>query len=418
MRRSLPLLAVAIAFALSGDARRLRPVRPAAHRYQADGPAIHPGLQREHRADRSRARPPPSTRRGTRPPAPSSSSPTSPSPITIRARRCACSPWLIRATTRRSRSARSAPTRCWPCRSTRTAPGSCATPGSRPLPGPCPGAPARADGRRQDQRHRPARSQRAPQAQQPRRPFRRARPALVRRAGARDRQARPLQHQHRAPQGQPGIESTPLSVNVYDFVLPDERHLQMVGRIEWDSLEALYPDLFETTTPEYMSRNDPKYAQAIKLLDQLVALAHEHRTTVVVPRLQPIVKWPANQRPAGRLDRVRHHRRAVAERRRVRRQHPRRVLASAADRLPRPLPGAPPDCNTGGGRVATSTRRGGWIARGSRSRRRPPGRANACGVHQAVRAGRGNPRGAPVPSRQPAAGRRAAPVHEARTTRT
>ena len=93
------------------------------------------------------------------------------------------------------------------------------------------------------------------------------------------------------------IESTPLSVNVYDFVLPDERHLHMVGRIEWDSLEALYPDLFETTTPEYMSRSNPKYATAVKLLDQLVALAHEHRTTVVVPRLQPIVKWPANQPP-------------------------------------------------------------------------------------------------------------------------
>lgn len=93
------------------------------------------------------------------------------------------------------------------------------------------------------------------------------------------------------------IESTPLSVNVYDFVLPDERHLHMVGRIEWESLEALYPDLFETTTPEYMSRNVPKYAAAIKLLDQLVALAHEHRTTVVMPRLQPIVKWPANQPP-------------------------------------------------------------------------------------------------------------------------
>ena len=59
------------------------------------------------------------------------------------------------------------------------------------------------------------------------------------------------------------IESTPLSLNVYDFVLPDERHLHMVGRIEWDSLEALYPDLFETTTPEYMSRNAPKYAAAI-----------------------------------------------------------------------------------------------------------------------------------------------------------
>src|SRR5206468_2119083 len=37
------------------------------------------------------------------------------------------------------------------------------------------------------------------------------------------------------------VESVPLTLTVYDFVLPDERHLQMVGRIEWDSLEALYP---------------------------------------------------------------------------------------------------------------------------------------------------------------------------------
>jgi hypothetical protein len=93
------------------------------------------------------------------------------------------------------------------------------------------------------------------------------------------------------------VESVPLSLTVYDFVLPEERHLQMVGRIEWESLEALYPDLFETITPQLMSRNDPKYAQAVRLLDQLEALAHEHRTTVVVPRLQPVVKWPANAAP-------------------------------------------------------------------------------------------------------------------------
>lgn len=88
------------------------------------------------------------------------------------------------------------------------------------------------------------------------------------------------------------IESVPLSLTVYDFVLPDERHLQMVGRIEWDSLETLYPDLFETITPNLMSRKDPKYAESIRVLDRLEALAHEHRTTVVVPRLQPNVKWP------------------------------------------------------------------------------------------------------------------------------
>lgn len=88
------------------------------------------------------------------------------------------------------------------------------------------------------------------------------------------------------------VESVPLTLTVYDFVLPDERHLQMVGRIEWDSLESLYPDLFETITPSLMSRKDPKYTDSIKVLDQLETLAHEHRTTVVVPRLQPNVKWP------------------------------------------------------------------------------------------------------------------------------
>src|SRR5437016_1349648 len=41
------------------------------------------------------------------------------------------------------------------------------------------------------------------------------------------------------------VESVPLKLNVYDFVLPDERHLHMVGRIEWLSLETLYPDLFQ-----------------------------------------------------------------------------------------------------------------------------------------------------------------------------
>ncbi|MDB5323516.1 MAG: hypothetical protein JWN40_5147 [Phycisphaerales bacterium] len=93
------------------------------------------------------------------------------------------------------------------------------------------------------------------------------------------------------------VESVPLSLTVYDFVLPDERHLQMVGRIEWESLETLYPDLFEAITPQLVSRKDKKYEQAIRLLDQLVALAHEHRTSVVVPRLQPVVKWPANGGP-------------------------------------------------------------------------------------------------------------------------
>lgn len=93
------------------------------------------------------------------------------------------------------------------------------------------------------------------------------------------------------------IAVLPIALKVYDFVLPDERHLHMVGRVEWASLEALYPDLFENITPHLMSRKDPRYADAIRLLDQLVKLAQEHRTTMVVPRLAPVVKWPANAPP-------------------------------------------------------------------------------------------------------------------------
>jgi hypothetical protein len=93
------------------------------------------------------------------------------------------------------------------------------------------------------------------------------------------------------------MESVPLTLTVYAFVLPEERHLQMVGRIEWESLETLYPDLFETITPKLMSRKNKKYDEAIRVLDQLVALAHKHRANVVVPRLQPNVQWPANQPP-------------------------------------------------------------------------------------------------------------------------
>jgi hypothetical protein len=93
------------------------------------------------------------------------------------------------------------------------------------------------------------------------------------------------------------VESVPLKLNVYDFVLPDDRHLHMVGRIEWLSLETLYPDLFQTITPERINRKEKKYEEAIRLLDQMVALAHENRCDVVVPRLQPVVKWPPNQPP-------------------------------------------------------------------------------------------------------------------------
>src|SRR4051812_3627362 len=94
------------------------------------------------------------------------------------------------------------------------------------------------------------------------------------------------------------IASVPVRLNVYDFVLPDERHLMMVGPIEWDDLTRLYSDRFEAVTPRLMNRADDRYSASIKTLDKLVTLAQENRAQVVIPRLQPTVKWPSGQQPS------------------------------------------------------------------------------------------------------------------------
>ena len=71
----------------------------------------------------------------------------------------------------------------------------------------------------------------------------------------------------------------------------------MIGHVEWESLLRLYPDRFEAITDRLLNRNDPRYADAIRTLDQLVKLAQSHRTQIIVPRLQPTVKWPADRPP-------------------------------------------------------------------------------------------------------------------------
>jgi len=88
------------------------------------------------------------------------------------------------------------------------------------------------------------------------------------------------------------------TLHVYDFAIPEERHLLMVGEIDWDRLEQLYPDEFEAITPRLMNRSDAKYTAAVGVLDQLVELAQANRAEVIVPRLQPTVKWAAANRPA------------------------------------------------------------------------------------------------------------------------
>jgi hypothetical protein len=93
------------------------------------------------------------------------------------------------------------------------------------------------------------------------------------------------------------ISTLPVSLHVYDFAIPQQRHLQMVSEINWDRLQQLYPDAFEAITPRLMNRANPTYAAPIKILDQLVQMAEQNRVEVVVPRLQPTVKWLIAQTP-------------------------------------------------------------------------------------------------------------------------
>jgi hypothetical protein len=93
------------------------------------------------------------------------------------------------------------------------------------------------------------------------------------------------------------VSSVTVKMHIHDFVLPDERHLMMVGRLDWSDLERLYPDRFEAVTPRLVNRIDDRYHDALRTLDELVVLAQKNRTQLWIPRLQPTVKWPAGQPP-------------------------------------------------------------------------------------------------------------------------
>ena len=91
------------------------------------------------------------------------------------------------------------------------------------------------------------------------------------------------------------IASVPVTLAVADFVLPDAPSVQMVGVIDWEELARLYPAEFETIMPRLLNRSDSKFGPAVRVLDQLIGLAHENHVEVVVPRLQPTVKWSPGQ---------------------------------------------------------------------------------------------------------------------------
>ena len=98
-------------------------------------------------------------------------------------------------------------------------------------------------------------------------------------------------------QGNDAVSTVPVQLDVHNFVLPDERHLVMAGNVEWDDLVRLFPDRFEAVRPARLSRTEPAYARPVQTLDQVVALAQQHRLAVNIGRLQPVVKWPAGKPP-------------------------------------------------------------------------------------------------------------------------
>mgnify|MGYP005840135151 CR=1 FL=1 len=98
--------------------------------------------------------------------------------------------------------------------------------------------------------------------------------------------------------GRDGAVSTvPVRLVVHNFVLPDERHLMMVGQVAWDDLARLMPERFEAVRPVRLSRTDPTFTRSIQTLDQLIGLAQQHRLGLEIERLQPVVKWPAGKPP-------------------------------------------------------------------------------------------------------------------------
>ncbi len=128
------------------------------------------------------------------------------------------------------------------------------------------------------------------------------------------------------------LASIPIHLTVYDFALPDERHLQMVSQVSWESLVRYYPQDFETVTPRLINRDTRRYAGTVRTLDALVYEAQRNRLAVFFPKLQPTVKWPAlvdKPRPRRRLARLRHAGRTLAQRRLLCRQGRLQLLAAA-----------------------------------------------------------------------------------------
>lgn len=93
------------------------------------------------------------------------------------------------------------------------------------------------------------------------------------------------------------IAVLPLRLTVHDFILPGTPHLQLVGQMTLAALVRLHPSALAEVNPRLLNRRDPRYVKAVRTLDQLIAMAHEHRAGLVLPELQPSVKWPPGSEP-------------------------------------------------------------------------------------------------------------------------
>ncbi len=100
--------------------------------------------------------------------------------------------------------------------------------------------------------------------------------------------------------GRKAVAAVGLPLTVYDFVLPDERKLELVARFDWPVLAKQdgVGDVFKDLSPRLLNRTEAGNSAAIAALDGMVAAAHANRANLFIPQLQPTVKWPSGEPPA------------------------------------------------------------------------------------------------------------------------
>ncbi len=92
-------------------------------------------------------------------------------------------------------------------------------------------------------------------------------------------------------------ETLPIEITLLDFEMPRQSQCPIAAQVDWESLIQHYPSVFDGVTARLLNRHDTQSAPAVRLLDQLVSLAHENQTDIFFTRLQPTVKWPPAHSP-------------------------------------------------------------------------------------------------------------------------